>query len=183
VAKCKKGYRISKPMLCSGTTVGTREAVLAYFDIMYKEMRNWMSDANCCCFKMNGDDQSIHNYLYYTGQFDPVPGGVTAYAHRSSAVVNTIGYVASKIFDAHRKIRLDRLKMNGAEFKSVEPYDGANETLGRWLGLHYGLTDGQGYFTELDGSRSRVVHQYDRFSWPVYRWMKNNPDLWDPVHH
>ena len=69
VTKCKKIERIfDEPMLCSGTTWGTREAMLKYLQAMVDEMYIWMQHPDCCCNPMNGDDQSIHNYLYYTGK-------------------------------------------------------------------------------------------------------------------
>eukprot|EP00529_Nitzschia_sp_RCC80_P019868 CAMPEP_0113498532 /NCGR_PEP_ID=MMETSP0014_2-20120614/31229_1 /TAXON_ID=2857 /ORGANISM="Nitzschia sp." /LENGTH=424 /DNA_ID=CAMNT_0000392575 /DNA_START=23 /DNA_END=1294 /DNA_ORIENTATION=+ /assembly_acc=CAM_ASM_000159 len=60
-----KGVHIDEPMLCSGTTVGTREAMIGYFDVMHEEMDRWMASPKCCCFQTNADDQSMHNWLFY----------------------------------------------------------------------------------------------------------------------
>ena len=60
-------------------------------------------------------------------------------------------------------------------------YPGATEE-GRklWIGLDYNFTDDEGYFTEADGTRSRVIHQYDRFGPPfVSRWLAYKPFVSD----
>jgi len=71
LSKCKgpgpKTLWFNKTMLCSGTTIGTRAAMLKYLEVMYGEMKAWIRQKKCH-FGMNGDDQSIHNYLFYTGQ-------------------------------------------------------------------------------------------------------------------
>jgi hypothetical protein len=43
-------------MLCSGTTIGTRRAMLKYFEVMYAEMKVWIADEKCR-FDIDGDDQ------------------------------------------------------------------------------------------------------------------------------
>jgi hypothetical protein len=70
VSQCYDGYSMKdKPMLCSGTTIATREVMLDYLNIMYQEMKHWMTEEKCW-FKSHGGDQAIMNYLYYTGRFD-----------------------------------------------------------------------------------------------------------------
>jgi hypothetical protein len=59
------------------------------------------------------------------------------------------------------------------------PYDGAEGQ--RWIGKQYNLVDDEGYFTEFDGSRSRVIHQYDRLGWTFSdHWLKNQDFVQDP---
>jgi hypothetical protein len=58
---------------------------------MHKEMAEWMKDPKCCCNKMNGDDQSIHNYLFYTGKFP----NATAIQNRMG-IVHTVGKQAAE---------------------------------------------------------------------------------------
>lgn len=91
VSKCK-GLDIDEIMLCSGTTIGTREAMIEYLGIMEQEMTEWMKDPKCCCNKMNGDDQSIHNYLFYTGRF-PFAKAIK----NRMGIVNTVGKQAGKL--------------------------------------------------------------------------------------
>jgi len=46
------------------------------------------------------------------------------------------------------------------------PFEGASGA--RWLGKQYGdYIDDEGYFLDLDGKRSRVVHQFDRWGLQV----------------
>ena len=77
-----KNVHYDEPMLCSGTTAGTYHAILDYLQVMEDEMNVWMKSTKCCCFATNGDDQSIHNYIYYNHQLDSVRGGVRAIPNR-----------------------------------------------------------------------------------------------------
>lgn len=160
-----KGVHYDKPMLCSGTTIGTRQAILDYLNTMHEEMKLWMADPKCH-FKINGDDQSIHNYLYYAGKLDGVSGGVLAAKNRN-ALVHTIGNLANLILSTHREVH---------DVKGNPPYDlSPNEdkkNTQNWLGLQYGLTDSDGYVVEYDGTRSFVLHQIDRFGPQFDRWVK-----------
>jgi hypothetical protein len=102
VEKCKQIKIFDEPMLCSGTTVGTREAMLQYLEAMVTEMREWMKDTNCCCNKMNGDDQSIHNYLYYTGK---LPYAIPQ--KNRVGLVNTVGAQGSMLMNAKKKHNME----------------------------------------------------------------------------
>lgn len=166
VGDCK-GVHYDEPMICSGTTIGTRQAMLDYIEIFHQEMKTWMADEKCCCFETNGDDQSMHNYLYYSGMLEGVTGGVLVAKNRD-ALVHTVGAHGSMIFNTHKEVKDELLKAKGKpEPRNAHhvPYDlNYHENNGgkNWLGLHYGLTDKEGYFVDFDGSRSFIVHQYDR---------------------
>ena len=58
------------------------------------------------------------------------------------------------------------------------PYEGAvggKASEGRrWIGEKYNITDNDGWFTEADGTKSRVVHQFDRFGKPYLNWMNKH---------
>jgi hypothetical protein len=119
---------------------------------------------------MNGDDQSIHNHLFYSGQLP----FATAVANRRNGIVNTVGVEGSIVFKKHRA---DMLKV-GQE--PDHPYPGAAGD--RWIGEEYNVCDDEGYFTEFDGTRSRVIHQWDRFGVPyIRRWMGKQGLFKDPV--
>jgi len=179
VGDCK-GVHYDEPMLCSGTTIGTRRAMIDYLNIFHEEMNTWMASEKCCCFDTNGDDQSMHNYLYYSGKLSGVSGGVKAVANRDG-LVNTVGAMGSLIFNTHRrekKILREAQKHPAPQDSHHEKFDISVEedkdSTRNWLGLHYGMTDRDGYFVQYDGSRSFVVHQYDRFGANVADWMKKN---------
>ena len=183
VGECKDVH-YNEPMLCSGTTIGTRQAMLDYLDIFHKEMDVWMRSPKCCCFSINGDDQSMHNYLYYSGMLDGVTGGVHNVKNRDG-LVNTVGAMGSLIHNSHReqknKLRVARNDSN-QDGGGAEPYDIAfdeeKDHNKNWLGLHYGMTDSEGFFTQYDGSRSFVIHQFDRFGHQYLDWLQDNQELW-----
>jgi hypothetical protein len=53
IVKACKGIEFVEPMLCSGTTIGTRAAVLKYLEAMYAEMKVWINTPKCR-FQLNG---------------------------------------------------------------------------------------------------------------------------------
>jgi len=175
VEKCKRIPIFDEPMLCSGTTIGTRVAMLKYLQDMVTEMREWMKDENCCCNKMPGDDQSIHNYLYYSGK---LPYAVSQL--NRVGLVHTVGSQAAMIFNDKRNKYVKKCNMLQRR-ASIEPYSSEEEEeKGNWLGLQYDLTDPQGFFIDFNGERSFVVHQYDRFGDPLDRWLEEKSGLIDP---
>ena len=109
-----------------------------------------------CWFKINGDDQSIHNYLYYTGKL-PFAKAVPS----RMGIVNTVGAQALTVKKDHETYTKDK-GIHDAEARAY-PYEGTNLTAGRWVGEKYFLTDEHGYFTNKNGRRSCVIHQYDRY--------------------
>ena len=145
-----KGVTYNETMLCSGTTVGTRVAMLKYLEVMYAEMKAWITDPSCR-FDINGDDQSIHNHLYYSGQLP----FAKSWANRAGGLVNTVGVEGANIWKAHGK--------------GTPSYPGAQGS--QWIGPEFNLVDRQGFFTEADGTRSRVIHQWDRFGKHYLDWL------------
>lgn len=133
VANCKNTSFV-EPMLCSGTTIGTRVAMIQYLTIMEQEMHEWMKDPNCCCNLLNGDDQSIHNYLFYAGKLPfakAIPNRI--------GTINTVGVQASKILHAHKSNRVEFLKVD--QYKAAAmPFDGSDGNY-NWIGDHFGMTD------------------------------------------
>lgn len=185
VGECKDVH-YDEPMLCSGTTIGTRQAMLDYLEIFHKEMNVWMKSPKCCCFNTNGDDQSMHNYMYYSGMLDGVSGGVHAVKNRDG-LVNTVGAMGSLIHNTHRDEKNKLLKASNASDPNggnTVLYDLSNEEDKKksknWLGLHYGMTDKDGLFVQYDGSRSFVIHQIDRFGHQFWWWLDDNKHLWQP---
>eukprot|EP00041_Stephanoeca_diplocostata_P028996 m.844385 g.844385 ORF g.844385 m.844385 type:complete len:425 (-) comp23475_c0_seq22:1634-2908(-) len=158
VKRCKGIKLKESPMLCSGSTIGTREGMLAYFNRMEEEMYEWMKHEKCR-FDLIGDDQSMHDYLFYTGQLK----GAVAIPHRTGPI-HVVGKEADVIFRAHVKRVGNEGKANGMTF-----YDKPGKEWYEWLDPKLNLTDDEGYITNLDGSRSGMVHQFDRFGHPFPR--------------
>uniref|UniRef100_A0A7S2XR59 Uncharacterized protein n=1 Tax=Attheya septentrionalis TaxID=420275 RepID=A0A7S2XR59_9STRA len=158
IEKCK-GYEIGNhPMLCSGSTMGTREGILSYIDVMMKELDVWNKDKQCHSSTMVGDDQSIHNHLYYSGMF----GKDTAAIPHRTGPIHVVGVQANKIFRAAIKeaeeVGDDEKWVNGHRLYGTE------DKWQEWLDPKHGLIDPKtGLITNLDGSPSPQVHQFDRF--------------------
>jgi len=180
-----KGVKYDEPMLCSGTTIGTRQAMLDYLNIFHQEMNVWMEDPKCNNFKINGDDQSMHNYLYYSGMLENVTGGVVAVKNRNG-IVHTAGAMGSLVLNSFRKQKkiwgeelqkntndTDKMRLQKTGAKELENTVFTPLSKGfNWLNMAYGLTDEEGYFVDIDGSRSFVVHQFDRFGGSLNIWMR-----------
>lgn len=161
VSACKN-LKLDEPMLCSGTTIGTRDAMMLYLDRMIREMEEWAQNPKCR-FNTVGDDQSIHNYLFYTGQFPYAK----AIPHRTG-IVHTVGVEGSILYKGH--VALVENQPGPKVDPSSQKYAGANDR--KWIRSE--LIDEDGRFTNLDGTRSRVVHQFDRFGAPFQRWLDAN---------
>jgi hypothetical protein len=164
-----KGVQYNAPMLCSGTTVGTRAAMIKYLEIMYEEMKIWIEEPKCR-FDINGDDQSIHNYLYYSGQLP----FATSVVNRMGGIVNTIGHHAAQVKKRHVAKVMEEKGITSREAHLV-PFEGYNDKT--WINypeghIDHGITNDEGKFIEFDGSISRVVHQWDRFDWMYTHWLE-----------
>jgi hypothetical protein len=168
---CKK-VSYKGPMLCSGTTVGTRAAMIQYLNAMYEEMKVWIADEKCR-FDFNGDDQAIHNHLYYSGQ---LPFAVSI-VNRMGGIVNTIGHHAAQIAKQHFAY-YEKKGLSKSEATQI-PYDGANNQT--WISTDVGVTNEVGQFIEFDGSLSRVIHQWDRFHAMYDKWLRQQPFVRDPI--
>jgi hypothetical protein len=171
VGECK-GVHLKKPMLCSGTTIGTLDAMLKYLDRMYEEMKVWLSDPKCR-FRSLADDQSIHNWLFYNGDLEDA----IAVKNREG-IVHTVGFEADLVFSGHIKKLMAEKNMTRDEAFNTPLAGGESDRT--WISSEiYGMTDEDGFFTNFDGSRSRVVHQWDRAGYGFQKWMVRQDFLKD----
>ncbi|KAL7530555.1 hypothetical protein ACHAWF_003428, partial [Thalassiosira exigua] len=176
VKKCRGVELKGLPMLCSGSTMGTRQGILDYVNAMVREFDYW-KDRKECRSDMAGDDQSIHNYLYYTGRL-----GERAYSvpHRTGPI-HVVGWQADKIFRATIEEAREMGHGDDAErFVNARGYVGWDDDKdageedrstndAEWLPSRHGLIDPEtGLITNLDGMPSPQVHQFDRFGVMVY---------------
>lgn len=74
-----------KPVLCSGSTLGSFEAIMHYTRTMLHSM-----DTVQCWKKGIESDQGYQNYLYYNGAFNLNGHNATAY-RQGEGIINTIG--------------------------------------------------------------------------------------------
>jgi hypothetical protein len=98
----------------------------------------------------------MHNFLFYSGQLP----FASAIPNRAGGIVNTAGYEGAQIQKYHGRLGN----------RTSKGFLGATEA--RWIGQDFGVTDADGYFTEFDGTRSRVVHQFDRYGPALTSWLK-----------
>jgi len=181
-----KGVEFDEPNLCSGSTVGTRAAMLRYLDAMYEELKVWTTIPNCTF-----SDQPLHNYMVYSGQL-PFASPVENWA--GTGIVLTVDRLARQIVERHTERIVGELHLPREgnyllkwRYKAYQyPFEGADPDGGpRWLGRQFDLVDDAGFFTERDGTRARAVHKYDRFGGPNSFFYKNwwSKQTWfrDPV--
>lgn len=169
-----KGVEYNQTMLCSGTTTGTRVAMLKYLEIMYGEMKTWMPNPKCH-FNINGDDQSIHNHLYYSGQLP----FATAMVNRGGGIVHTVGKEGAMIWNEHVKHLMATRNMTRGQ-AAATPYHGSDDK-NQWIGPDKNLINTDGLLTDFDGQISRVVHQWDRLGVNYERWLRRQQFVKDDV--
>jgi hypothetical protein len=72
-------------VICSGSTLGSYQAILYYTQTMLRSM-----DTVQCWKKGIESDQGYQNYLFYNGKFNTPEGNATLF-HQGNGPVNTIG--------------------------------------------------------------------------------------------
>lgn len=88
-------------VICSGSTLGSFQAIDFYIRTMLKSM-----DTVKCWLKGIESDQGYQNYLYYNGYFNTPLGNATLF-HQGYDVVNTIGAMNGFRVPKHLKGPLD----------------------------------------------------------------------------
>lgn len=131
------------PVLCSGSTLGSYEAISYYVRTMLSSM-----DEVKCWLKGIESDQGYQNYLYYNGKFD-VKGGTTTRFAQGTGIVNTIGAL-----NGHRVPK----EMKGPLHT-------------HWKAREEPPPNGEGYIINYDGTRSVCVHQWDRWYADLAGWV------------
>lgn len=148
---------------------------MEYLDAMQKEMTEWMTMPNCR-IDMRGDDQSIHNYLYYTNQLK----NAKAIPHRTGAI-HVVGYEAARIFEtAQEDAKAQGLDSttdlyirdnNWHNWLPNDPIAKFDHEIQANSTYNINLIDrNTGQLLNNDGSPSAQVHQYDRFSPLMAKW-------------
>jgi len=152
--------KLNQPMLCSGTTVGTRVAMLEYLTTMHTEMNAWALQERCRMVHHEGGDQAIHNYVYYMNKLPAsLPTRVIPFG--SGGIVNTVAVWGNLLHD---------------EIQHMQNNNNNSLIISSWTQMaRYNVTDAEGFFIEANGGgvRSRVVHQFNRFYWAGYdQWLQ-----------
>ena len=154
-------------MICSGSTMGSTQEILNYIDVMISEFDDW-KDKDKCRFQMDGDDQSVHNYLYYTNKFHeavPIP-------HRTGPI-HVVGVQAANIYQRAKDENRDNDPINLRDYYVMN-----KEKWQNWLPETDNLIDpNTGLILNLDGTPSPQVHQTDRFGELISGWLEKMEEL------
>jgi hypothetical protein len=154
-------FTYSPKVLCSGGTMGSREGMLEYLNVMIEEFTDWISQPDCR-MQGYGDDQAVHNYLFYAGRFG---NSTKAIPHRTGPI-HVVGYEASNINEK----ATERAKGRGLADVPRDFY--VKYAWQKWLPEEYGLLNSDsGMVANLDGLPSAQVHQYDRFGNLIDGWL------------
>ena len=150
-----------RQMLCIGSTMGSRKGILHYFDVMIEEFEYWKTHDECR-FDMVGDNQSIHNYVFYSNK---TIGGTVSVPHWTGPI-HVIGTEANFIYQAAKKeaVRLNLIteEESGGYINSRGFLEGEHEWWD-WLGQDDLVDPDTGAILNLDGNQSPQVRQFDRF--------------------
>lgn len=163
--------------------MGSREGIFEYLRAMTTEIQHWNATEKCR-FNMVGDDQSIHNYLFYTNQLNYTTdeGNVLnamAIPHRTGSI-HVVGVQASRIYENVSKT------IGCKEWPEPCPervnYYVKDDVWQNWLPERPGygapndttrlLDPTTGMILNLDGRPSAQIHQVDRFGDLPKRWFE-----------
>jgi hypothetical protein len=117
-----------RPVSCSGVTLGSYDAVVAYLDVMWSEMMLPRYSAQCL-----QHDQAFHNYLLWSGRLSRATRGVRAHSNEEGPVT-TIGWPQHLYRDRFGRV----LNRKGAVVHIVHQYD-RRKRLVSSLGARYAL--------------------------------------------
>jgi len=121
-----RGRKLRKPRISPGQTVGTREKILEYYDVMYETMKEWIKDDKGPCPLFNANDHTIHQTLFYE---DKLPKPICAFRNRDG-MVNNVGVTGTLIMLEERKryVLENNLKVLGFEDLIKPRHDNHYET-------------------------------------------------------
>lgn len=150
-AKVKAHELIQRPMLCSGTVIGTREGIHRFLSVLVDEFHKNNAKGPMCRSPVTTDQWTM-NYLYYKGMFGYV--GQTKTLPWGTGPVLTVG-----------KPCVNSALKDGQSQKDMMEFD-ANDFI---LNPH-----------EPDESLARIapaLHQWDRCRGWIRPWMDKHEDL------
>jgi len=162
VMSCRN-YKVGTTrVLCSGSIMGSREGIFDYLKAMATEFDYWKTRDNCR-IDMPGDDQSIHNYLFYAKKLK----NAVSIPHRTGPI-HVVGYQAARIYENATKEAQDR----GIELNNVGDFYVKDKKWQEWLPQKFDLIDpSTGLIVNLNGEPSAQVHQVDRFGSLNRQWI------------
>ena len=152
---------IHRPMLCSGTVIGTRDGIHRFLSVLVDEFRRNNAKGPMCRSPVTTDQWTM-NYLYYKGKF--------GFVHQTK----TLPWGTGPVLTVGKPCVNSGLKKDGQSQKDMMEFD-KNDFI---LNPH-----------EPDGSLARiapVLHQWDRCRGWMRPWMDKHQDLFmrakNPAH-
>ncbi|KAL9186259.1 hypothetical protein ACHAXT_005497 [Thalassiosira profunda] len=148
---------VDRPMLCSGTVIGTRGGVHRFLTVLVDEFRS-NNRKGPECRSPSTTDQWTMNHLYYRGRF--------GFYDRTK----TLPWGTGPVLTVGKPCVNSQLERNGNSQTDMMVFD---ETTGLILNPH-----------EREGSLARVapaLHQWDRCHKWIYPWFKRHLDLYRSV--
>jgi hypothetical protein len=146
----------NRPMLCSGTVIGSRDGMHRFLSALVDEFRRNNRNGRAECRSPHTTDQWTMNHMYYRGRFGSV--NTTRTLPWGTGPVLTVGTpcVDSSIEDAHARTgRKDMMVFDPGTGLILNPH-------------------------EEDGSAARiapVLHQYDRCRKWIQHWFEEHGPL------
>ena len=142
---------IHRPMLCSGTVIGTRDGIHRFLSVLVEEFRNNNAKGPMCRSPVTTDQWTM-NYLYYKGKFGFVQQ------------TKTLPWGTGPVLTVGKPCVNSGLK-DGKSQKDMMEFDG-NDLI---LNPH-----------EPDGSLARIapaLHQWDRCGGWIRLWFSKHQEL------
>ncbi len=147
--QCKK-FMWDVPYIKS-FVLADRLSMSFYLEHMVMEIYNWMDKSECY---LSNTGIAIQNYLFYNG----IIHANSVFQHRED-LVNSVGEIADEIMDS----------LNYDDSKDwVDDISIQLRQKGKYV-------DENGYFLNLDGLPSPIVHQINGFGKPLQKWLYKQP--------
>jgi hypothetical protein len=147
-----------RPVLCSGTIVGTRKGVDRFLAVFVQEFYDNNVKTNLKCRSPHNTDQMTLQYLYYNGRFGEFDRTKTA--PWGTGPVNTIGHAC---YDNNQVLQKDR--------HSAMDLTKFDNTTGLILNTH----EGPNSLARI----SPLVHQFDRCHKWIHPFFSKHPELFE----
>jgi UDP-galactopyranose mutase len=155
----------NRPVLCSGTIIGTREGMHRFLSVLVDEFYQNNFKENIKCRSPHNTDQWTMDYLYYNGRFGEF--NRTKTLPYGTGPINTIGTpcVNRRLPASNRHSQKDLILFengNTGEATDVNPF-------GLILNIH-----------EPPTSKARIapaIHQFDRCAHWIQKFLKQHPEL------
>jgi len=162
--------------------VGTYHLILDLLETLKIEMIEWTNTEGCHS-NLKGDEIAILNYLFYDGKI------------KAEVITNRMGLLNSLSMEVNltKKNPLgkgDMFSPKGTDFiKNLRKKKDDNILVDFWISSDYDLTDTEGYFLNIDGTRSWILNHINNWgemfeeSLMKKTFMKNDVGILDMFTH